>query len=85
MIIAVCNCSNQVGGWSTKGLVLDESQSDETSVTCLTQHLTSFAVLVKISDTDETQVRAKAIICKNCMLLLYFSHLHHQMMTKHYQ
>ena len=60
----VCNCSNQVGGWSTKGLVLDESLSDETSVTCLTQHLTSFAVLVKISGTDETQVRAKRSFVK---------------------
>ena len=38
---------------------MNENLSDETSVTCLTQHLTSFAVLVKISDTDETQVMAK--------------------------
>jgi len=32
------------------GLSLDESQSSMTSATCLTTHLTSFAVLVSIQD-----------------------------------
>ena len=61
MISDVHNFSNQVGGWSTKGVMVDESLSNETSVTCLTRHLTSFAVLVKIRDTDETQVRANIV------------------------
>ena len=56
MIVDVRNCSNQVGGWSREGVMVDENLFDETSVTCLTQHLTSFAVFVKIRDTDETQV-----------------------------
>lgn len=64
--------------------MVNENLSDETSVTCLTQHLTSFAVLVKISDTDETQVMAKLDVNESYMLLFYFSHPH-QMMTKHYQ
>ena len=42
--------SDQVGGWSTKGLSLDTNHSNKTSVTCLTTHLTSFAVLVSIQD-----------------------------------
>ena len=42
--------SNQIGGWSTMGLSLDESQSSKTSATCLTTHLTSFAVLVSVQD-----------------------------------
>ena len=61
VISDVHNFSNQVGGWSTKGVMVDESLSNETSVTCLTRHLTSFAVLVKIRDTDETQVRANIV------------------------
>ena len=42
--------SNQVGGWSTEGVDLDTNHSNKTSVTCLTTHLTSFAVLVSIQD-----------------------------------
>ena len=41
-----CCCSNQIGGWSTEGLSVAKSQSDRMSVTCVTTHLTSFAVLV---------------------------------------
>jgi len=46
---------NQVGGWSTEGVIVDEMNSNRTSVTCLTTHLTSFAVLVSME--DEQQVR----------------------------
>ena len=51
--------SNQVGGWSTEGLIVDKIHSSKTSVTCLTRHLTSFAVLVSIQ--DESPVRIKII------------------------
>ena len=39
-----------MGGWSTEGLAVDRNRSNETSVTCITTHLTSFAVLVSIQD-----------------------------------
>ena len=55
-------CSNQVGGWSTEGVALDKSQSNKTSVTCTTTHLTSFAVLVSIQDNDKP-VRAYNNLC----------------------
>ena len=42
--------SNQTGGWSTKGLEVDKSNSNKTLITCLTSHLTSFAVLVSIKN-----------------------------------
>ena len=41
---------SQVGGWSTEGVTVDTNNSNLTSVTCLTTHLTSFAVLVSIQD-----------------------------------
>ena len=39
-----------MGGWSTEGLTVAKSQSNRMSVTCVTTHLTSFAVLVSIQD-----------------------------------
>ena len=39
-----------MGGWSTEGLTVNESQSNKMSITCVTTHLTSFAVLVSIQD-----------------------------------
>ena len=55
-----CCYSDQAaaGGWSTKGLSVDKSHSNKTSVTCLTKHLTSFAVLVNIKGADKKSVRA---------------------------
>ena len=41
---------SQVGGWFTEGVTVDTNNSNLTSVTCLTKHLTSFAVLVSIQD-----------------------------------
>ena len=49
--------SNQIGGWSTEGLTVDKIHSNRTSVTCLTRHLTSFAVLVSIQDERPGPVR----------------------------
>ena len=49
--------SNQMGGWSTEGLTVDRSQSNEMSVTCIITHLTSFAVLVSVQ--DERPVRTE--------------------------
>ncbi|XP_065909246.1 uncharacterized protein [Dysidea avara] len=39
---------NQAGGWSQEGLRLDRFNSTDKTVTCLTTHLTSFAVLVSV-------------------------------------
>ncbi|XP_065911124.1 latrophilin-like protein LAT-2 [Dysidea avara] len=39
---------NQAGGWSQEGVKLDDVNSNDTKVTCLTTHLTSFPVLVSI-------------------------------------
>jgi len=41
-------CSNQAGGWSREGVNYDGDNSNDTRVTCLATHLTSFAVLVSI-------------------------------------
>ena len=43
-----------------KGLTVDKIHSNRTSVTCLTIHLTSFAVLVSIQ--DERPVRTIEVI-----------------------
>ena len=51
--------SNQIGGWSTEGVIVDRSNSNDTLVSCLTKHLTSFAVLVSIQ--DERPVRTESI------------------------
>ena len=48
--------SNQIGGWSTEGLTVDKVHSNITSVTCLTRHLTSFAVLVSIQDERPVRI-----------------------------
>ena len=53
-------CSNQIGGWSADGLTVDSSHSNENRVTCLTTHLTSFAVLVSIQ--NEGPVRNKVSV-----------------------
>ena len=53
--------SNQIGGWSAEGLTVDESHSNETLVTCLTTHLTSFAVLVSIQDERPVRNEVAAI------------------------
>ena len=42
-----------------EGLTVDKIHSNRTTVTCLTRHLTSFAVLVSIQ--DEKQVRIKEL------------------------
>ena len=54
-------CSNQIGGWSTEGLTVDESHSNKMSVTCITTHLTSFAVLVSIQDERPVRPQYKCI------------------------
>ena len=51
--------SNQIGGWSMEGLTVDKDHSNKTSVTCLTRHLTSFAVLV--NSQDEKPVRNEVV------------------------
>ena len=66
-------CSNQTGGWSTEGLTVDRSQSNEMSVTCTTTHLTSFAVLVSIQ--DERPVRIEYSVITRCVIIACFSHL----------
>jgi len=44
-------CSNYTGGWSEEGVFLDVESTNSTSITCVTKHLTSFAVLVDSSGT----------------------------------
>ena len=55
-------CRGEIGGWSNDGVELNETQSNETRVTCLANHLTSFAVLVSIRDRDKEQVRTLLIL-----------------------
>ena len=43
--------SNQTGGWSEEGVILDLENTNSTTITCVTNHLTSFAVLVDSSGT----------------------------------
>ena len=52
--IYLCSLRNQTGGWSSAGIRLNQSRSNATTVTCLSTHLTSFAVLAGIQ--NETQV-----------------------------
>jgi len=57
--------SDQAGGWSHEGVTLDIHNSNETTVTCFTTHLTSFAVLVTIQDRS---VSIATIVWTNCMM-----------------
>ena len=43
--------SNDTGGWSEEGVFLDVENTNSTTITCVTKHLTSFAVLVDSSGT----------------------------------
>ena len=61
IIYVICCYSNQIGGWSTEGLTVDESHSNKTLVSCLTTHLTSFAVLVSIQDERPVRNTVAAI------------------------
>jgi len=46
------NCSGiPPGGWSSVGLNVEDS--NETSITCTSTHLTSFAVLVDVSGASQ--------------------------------
>ena len=38
--------SDDTGGWSEEGVFLDVENTNSTTITCVTRHLTSFAVLV---------------------------------------
>ena len=55
--------SNQIGGWSVEGLTVDKINSNKTSVTCLTRHLTSFAVLVSIQDENPVRNEVVKYVC----------------------
>ena len=48
--------SNQIGGWSTDGLTVDTVHSNRTTVTCLTRHLISFAVLVNAQNENSVRI-----------------------------
>ena len=54
--ITIWTFSNQAGGWSSKGVLFDKDNSDDTRVTCLATHLTNFAVLVSIGDEPTANV-----------------------------
>ena len=43
--------SNATGGWSEQDVFVDVENSNSTTVTCITKHLTSFAVLVDYTGT----------------------------------
>ena len=77
--------SNEVGGWSTVGVMLDEKQSNKTTVVCQVSHLTSFAVLVSIQE-GKKPVRMHAmrlLSLYDTTMHLHFSHL--QLLTEHCQ
>ena len=50
--------SNNTGGWSEEGVILDIENTNSTTLTCVTTHLTSFAVLFqgakKVSNNTTT-------------------------------
>ena len=71
--------SNQIGGWSTDGLTVDTMHSNRTSVTCLTRHLTSFAVLVNVQNENSVRI---VYILVHSLIVAQFSH---QQLTKHCQ
>ena len=56
----------RIGGWSTEGVTVDKMNSNRTSVTCFTTHLTSFAVLVSTADE---QVKAMLMQLRSYMCM----------------
>jgi len=50
--------SNNTGGWSEEGVTLDIENTNSTTITCVTTHLTSFTVLFqgakKVSNSTTT-------------------------------
>ena len=51
VIVSDITCSNAMGGWSDRDVFMDVENSNSTTITCITKHLTSFAVLVDHSGT----------------------------------
>ena len=54
------NFSDDTGGWSEEGVFLDVENTNSTTITCVTKHLTSFAVLV--DTTGAAQVSVENVI-----------------------
>lgn len=57
--------SNQSGAWSRVGVELDQGRSNKTTVTCLSTHLTSFAVLIGIQNETRAQVGSSQLSKQN--------------------
>lgn len=53
--------SSAVGGWSTRGVTIDDELSNDTIITCYSTHLTSFAVLVSPQDERPVSIFARFI------------------------
>ncbi|XP_065911525.1 adhesion G protein-coupled receptor L3-like [Dysidea avara] len=57
---------NDTGGWSEEGVFLDAENTNSTTITCVTNHLTSFAVLVDshrtTSKISSSQARSLSIV-----------------------
>ena len=47
--VHISYCSNVTGGWSEQDVFMDVENSNSTMITCVTKHLTSFAVLLDSS------------------------------------
>ena len=56
------------GGWSQQDVFMDVDNSNSTMITCITKHLTSFAVLV-----DSSGSISKPEVSKQQQFLLYVS------------
>ena len=52
------NFSDDTGGWSEEGVFLDVENTNSTTITCVTKHLTSFAVLVDTTGAAQVSVES---------------------------
>ena len=74
----MCSLSNQTGGWSSAGITLATNRSNETTVTCFSTHLTSFAILAGIQ--NETQVAMATTIYVYSYIFVLFTLFSHPLM-----
>ena len=59
--------SSSMGGWSRSGLDMDDITSDSSEVTCLSSHLTSFAILVDASGVTGVSCHGHSYAMPLCM------------------
>ena len=63
--IYLVNASNSIGQWSTDGCHKDEKLSNDNATVCHCNHLTHFAVLMRVTDDKTVKTTNSHLIYYN--------------------